>query len=231
MKKSPNLSINHTTYQGITQPHGIRVRTRIPDEGAWDWLESFFWDSDPALLSTWCVRASVSIEYAWKAVLVHPGLILRSRREMRPCERVWRALLAPPPSFIHTLRFVICTTDSRLIGKFPSCQLTQWIIKEPNCGKWWWWMFGYTRRRASSALVSEDVALAERILRARAHLWCLGSQTARGEMAKTVVGSCYLILFTYSRLMIRSRFASILLRKVHVPPWWNLVNICDVISC
>ena len=47
------------TYKEITQPikesrnlMGFRilgVRARIPDEGAWHWLESFFWDLDPAL--------------------------------------------------------------------------------------------------------------------------------------------------------------------------------------
>ena len=49
-RKYANLSRTHATYQEIMQPHGIRVRTPIHDEGAWIDLNLFL-EIDPSLLS------------------------------------------------------------------------------------------------------------------------------------------------------------------------------------
>ena len=95
MKKSPNLSINHTTYQGITQPHGIRVRTRIPDEGAWDWLESFFGIRTQLYLKGCLFRLTFFRRVATQALHLIPATCQKkSRREEAEADK--GEILRPP---------------------------------------------------------------------------------------------------------------------------------------
>ena len=120
IKKSRNPEINSINYQGITQLHEIQISIWIPDEGAWDWLKSFF--------EIWIQLHFWSFSVHWSTggenkpwIMNYCGIATFGLLKMNWWQWKWNALVP----------WTECSRDSG-VGA--------WVI-ESNC---WWFMF-YSR--------------------------------------------------------------------------------------